>query len=62
MKRDTLYAETPAAPGSFRFDEAVVSVFPDMIRRSVPGYETTLALTGRLAARYVQDHLSLIHI
>lgn len=46
MKRDTLYAETPAAPGSFRFDEAVVSVFPDMIRRSVPGYEPASPLRG----------------
>ena len=62
MKRDTLYAETPAAPGSFRFDEAVVSVFPDMIRRSVPGYEATLALTGRLAARYAQDHSAVVDL
>lgn len=62
MKRDTLYAETPATPGSFRFDEAVVSVFPDMIRRSVPGYETTLALTGRLAARYAQDHSAVVDL
>ena len=62
MKRDTLYAETPAAPGSFRFDEAVVSVFPDMIRRSVPGYETTLALTGRLATRYAQDHSAVVDL
>jgi tRNA (cmo5U34)-methyltransferase len=62
MKRDTLYAETPAAPGSFRFDEAVVSVFPDMIRRSVPGYEATLALTGRLATRYAQDHSAVVDL
>lgn len=62
MKRDTLYAEAPAAPGSFRFDEAVVSVFPDMIRRSVPGYEATLALTGRLAARYAQDDSAVVDL
>lgn len=62
MKRDTLYAEAPAVPGSFRFDEAVVSVFPDMIRRSVPGYEATLALTGRLAARYAQDDSAVVDL
>ena len=39
---------------SFSFNKAVVDVFPDMIRRSVPGYETILAHCGELAARYVQ--------
>jgi tRNA (cmo5U34)-methyltransferase len=32
----------------------VVDVFPDMISRSVPGYETILSHTGELAYRYVQ--------
>ena len=40
---------------SFVFDKAVVDVFPDMIRRSVPGYETILAHCGELASRYVQS-------
>ena len=34
----------------FAFDEAVVNVFPDMIRRSIPGYETMISLTGLLIA------------
>ncbi len=38
----------------FAFDESVAKVFPDMIRRSVPGYETIIALTGLLAEQYVQ--------
>lgn len=38
----------------FAFDENVAKVFPDMIRRSVPGYETTIALTGLLAEQYAQ--------
>lgn len=38
----------------FAFDETVAKVFPDMIRRSVPGYETIIALTGLLAEQYVQ--------
>ena len=38
----------------FAFDETVAKVFPDMIRRSVPGYETIIALTGLLAEQYAQ--------
>ncbi len=50
--RDTLYSKTRPAPASFTFDEAVASVFPDMIRRSVPGYSTIIAMTGVLAGRH----------
>lgn len=63
--RDTLYAdpaagtpavETVADPlsgiGLFRFDDSVASVFPDMIKRSVPGYATIISMTGLLAGRY----------
>lgn len=38
----------------FAFDENVARVFPDMIRRSVPGYETVITLTGLLAEQYAQ--------
>ena len=34
----------------FAFDEAVAEVFPDMIRRSVPGFETVIPITGLIAA------------
>jgi len=52
--RDRLYlAPRQEVPG-FRFDAAVANVFPDMARRSVPGYETVISLTGVLAAHYVQ--------
>ena len=40
----------------FAFDETVARVFPDMIRRSVPGYETIIALTGLLAEQYAQPN------
>ncbi len=39
----------------FAFDDAVAAVFPDMIRRSVPGYETVIPMTGLLAARHARD-------
>jgi tRNA (cmo5U34)-methyltransferase len=37
----------------FAFDDAVAAVFPDMIRRSVPGYETVIPITGLLAVRHL---------
>jgi tRNA (cmo5U34)-methyltransferase len=43
----------------FVFDESVANVFPDMIRRSVPGYETIVALIGLLAEQYAQDNSNI---
>ena len=53
-QRDTLYADTITEPGLFAFDDRVARVFPDMIKRSVPGYTTVVAMTGLIAARYAQ--------
>lgn len=53
-KRDRLYESTITEPGDFVFDNRVVSVFPDMINRSVPGYGTIVPMTGMLARRYAQ--------
>lgn len=50
--KDRLYESTIIEPGDFVFDERVVSVFPDMINRSVPGYGTIVPVTGLLARRY----------
>lgn len=52
---DTLFSDPLRAPGPFRFDNDVVAVFPDMIRRSVPGYETVIAMSGLLAGRYARS-------
>jgi tRNA (cmo5U34)-methyltransferase len=52
--KDSLYATPKLSIPGFRFDRDVVDVFPDMIRRSVPGYETIVAMTGTLAERYAQ--------
>jgi tRNA (cmo5U34)-methyltransferase len=53
-EKDTLYAQAHEAVGAFQFDESVVAVFPDMIQRSVPGYQTILTGIGELTARYAQ--------
>ncbi len=54
IQRDRIYSEDFDLVEGFRFDEAVVSVFADMIRRSVPGYGMVLSLVGVLAERYLQ--------
>lgn len=52
---DDLFDAAGGWSGRFRFDERVVRVFPDMIHRSVPGYELLIPLAGMLARRYAQD-------
>lgn len=59
-RRDTLYTDRSGDPGSFRFDEQVVDVFPDMINRSVPGYGLIVPMIGQLARRFVQAD-SVVH-
>ncbi len=51
---DRLFANSRATTSGFRFDEQVVKVFPDMIARSVPGYELVVPMIGLLARRYAQ--------
>lgn len=51
---DQVYAEHSNAGSDFRFDDAVARVFPDMIRRSVPGYTTIIPMIGVIAARYAR--------
>ena len=50
---DNLFA-TEREPGDFRFDAAVARVFPDMIRRSVPGYTTIIPMIGVITEQYAQ--------
>jgi len=53
-EKDSLFAKSRALTTGFRFDEQVVRVFPDMIARSVPGYELVVPMIGMLARRYAQ--------
>ena len=55
MRKDQVYSEPRSQIVDFAFDETVASVFPDMIRRSVPGYELVVPMTGLLAARALRD-------
>jgi len=58
-KIDNLFAK-PITPETFRFDQVVAEVFPDMIKRSVPGYNTIIEGIGKIAHKYIQKN-SLVY-
>ncbi len=51
---DALYRAAQATIKPFEFDDRVADVFPNMIRRSVPGYALTVSMLGVIAAQYAQ--------
>lgn len=53
MTEDTIF-KTEDGSEPFRFNDAVARVFPDMLRRSIPGYAASIEAIGSLAARYVR--------
>ena len=53
-KRDDIYDQPVENPTPFVFNEAVARVFPDMVKRSVPGYADVIAGTGLIAGDYAQ--------
>lgn len=55
MKRDEVFRKPQQQIVDFVFDETVAAAFTDMIRRSVPGYEVVVPMTGLLAARALTD-------
>ncbi len=56
---DRLFTTPLAQVPDFTFNEDVVRVFPDMIKRSVPGYPTIVENTGVLAAQLAQANSTL---
>lgn len=54
-EKDALYASPLGEIPDFTFDETVARVFPDMIRRSVPGYGTIISAIGMLAGRFARE-------
>ncbi|WP_394201858.1 carboxy-S-adenosyl-L-methionine synthase CmoA [Shewanella waksmanii] len=51
--QDTIYATACEHISDFQFDDKVAGVFPDMIRRSVPGYGQIISTIGEFADKYV---------
>lgn len=58
MKQDKIFSKTQQVV-DFAFDDTVADVFPDMIRRSVPGYETVISLLGVLANQYAKNNTTI---
>ncbi len=56
---DRIYATPQAQVSDFAFNEDVVRVFPDMIKRSVPGYPTIVENLGVLAAQFARPGSAL---
>lgn len=54
VKHDTLFTTPLDKASRFSFDEQVVACFPDMIRRSVPGYGQVLSMLPIFARRHCQ--------
>jgi tRNA (cmo5U34)-methyltransferase len=51
MSEDRIYQEPLARVAPFEFDDRVAAVFPDMLRRSVPGYAGMIGMIGVLAGQ-----------
>jgi len=54
MKKDTLFSKPLESVSEFTFDEAVTAVFPDMIQRSVPGYDMIISMIEMFSGKYAQ--------
>ncbi|WP_252107445.1 MULTISPECIES: carboxy-S-adenosyl-L-methionine synthase CmoA [unclassified Halomonas] len=52
--RDAIFSTPLDRVARFSFDEQVVACFPDMIRRSVPGYGQILGMLGLIAKRHLR--------
>ncbi|QMV14769.1 carboxy-S-adenosyl-L-methionine synthase CmoA [Vibrio spartinae] len=57
--KDTIYSAPIQQVGDFTFDERVVEVFPDMIQRSVPGYNNIISTIGMLAERFAKPNTNI---
>lgn len=57
--QDKIYSEELDDLKSFSFNKQVVDVFPDMINRSVPGYNTIIEGIGDLAGQFCTDNAQI---
>ena len=53
--KDLIYSQPQAAVSDFQFDTAVTDVFPDMIQRSIPGYNTIIDGIGQLSRAFIKS-------
>jgi len=55
-KIDKVFSKPLDEIDDFNFDDSVAEVFPDMIKRSVPGYESIIRHLGAFARLFVTDN------
>lgn len=55
-QRDEIYAQPQVDVADFAFTASVADVFPDMIRRSVPAYESIINSLSVIGQEYIQPH------
>lgn len=55
LKKDNIFS-TPKSPAPFTFDDSVAEVFPDMIKRSVPGYSEIIKNIAKFSERFVASN------
>lgn len=53
-KKDAIFSNSLEKIVDFKFDDNVANVFPDMIKRSVPGYTYIITIIGMLTELYAQ--------
>lgn len=58
-QRDAIYAQPQEQVVDFAFTPAVADVFPDMIRRSVPGYESIISSLAVIGQDYIQPNTAI---
>lgn len=59
MKKDTLLSNIIENLGDWAFDDNVADVFPDMLTRSIPGYDAVMMIIGLLTARFATKNSNL---
>jgi len=57
--RDEIYLDPQDEINEFAFDDSVAKVFPDMLKRSVPGYGTLISMIGVMAKKYIRSNSNI---
>lgn len=60
--KDSIYANALDGIEAFKFDAKVAAFFPDMIQRSLPGYQAIIAAIGLLAGRFARSNSICHHL
>ncbi|MGM0599750.1 MAG: carboxy-S-adenosyl-L-methionine synthase CmoA [Candidatus Rifleibacteriota bacterium] len=59
FRTDKIFARELEKLSEFKFDEKVAEVFPDMLRRSIPGYGAIINMIATLTRRFAQSDTNL---